>query len=207
MPGVVAQFVKSAIGDPNRSEVALVREREAAVRRARADYFPTFALVADVGGELARTRFEVSNRSGSYFNVAEPTYGAGFRLEWQVFDGGARGRKVELAEAERRAAEQEVAAARDRAISDVWKAYSDVRLGFRRLDVANALVKASESSYEAILRSYGLGLGTLVDLLAARRELSRARFQQVETKVQLLDASVNLAFSTGAPAPGPRTDR
>jgi len=91
----------------------------------------------------------------------------------------------------------------------VWKAYSDVRLGFRRLDVANALVKASESSYEAILRSYGLGLGTLVDLLAARRELSRARFQQVETKVQLLDASVNLAFSTGegAPAPRPRTDR
>ena len=47
------------------------------------------------------------------------------------------------------------------------------------------------------------------DLLAARRELSRAPFQQVETKVQLLDASVNLAFSTGegAPASRPRPDR
>jgi outer membrane protein len=215
MPGMLEDSVERVIDRALEqrpdliAKVALVREREAAVRRARADYFPTFALVADVGGELARTRFEVSNRSGSYFNVAEPTYGAGFRLEWQVFDGGARARKVELAEAERRAAEQEVAAARDRAISDVWKAYSDVRLGFRRLDVANALVKASESSYEAILRSYGLGLGTLVDLLAARRELSRARFQQVETKVQLLDASVNLAFSTGegGPPPRPQPDR
>jgi outer membrane protein TolC len=36
-----------------------------------------------------------------------------------------------------------------------------------------------------------------VDLLAARRELSRARFQEVDTKLQLLDASVTLAFSTG----------
>src|SRR5262249_42717636 len=80
---------------------------------------------------------------------------------------------------------------------EVWKAYTDVRLAFRRLDVASALVKASESSYEAILRSYRLGLSTLVDLLAARRELSRARFQEVDTKLSLLDASVTLAFSTG----------
>jgi outer membrane protein TolC len=190
------------------AKVALVREKDAAVRRARADYFPTFALVADVGGQLARFRYDVGNTTTNWASIGQLTYGAGFRLEWEVFDGGARGRKVELAEAERRAAEQEVTAARDRAVSEVWKAYSDVRLGFRRLDVASALVKASESSYEAILRSYGLGLGTLVDLLAARRELSRARFQQVETKVQLLDASVNLAFSSGEGAPSrPRPDR
>jgi outer membrane protein TolC len=128
-------------------------------------------------------------------------------LDWQVFDGGARQRKVELAEAERRVAEQEVSAARDRAINDVWKAYTDVRLGFRRLDVASAVVKASESSYEATLRSYRLGLSTIVDLLAARRELSRARFQEVDTKVSLLGASVALAFSTGDTVSSPSRDR
>jgi outer membrane protein len=183
------------------AKVAVVREKEAAVRSARADYFPTLSLAGDVGGEVARSRFNTGTGFGSWFNIAEPTYGAGLRLEWQLFEGGARARKVELAEAERRAAEQEVSAARDRAINEVWKAYTDVRLGFRRLDVASALVKASESSYEATLRSYRLGLGTLVDLLAARRELSRARFQEVETKLQLLDASVTLAFSTGEVAP------
>ena len=185
------------------AKVAVVREKEAAVRRARADYFPTLSLGADVGGELARFRYDVGGTTGIWSNIGQITYGAELRLEWQLFEGGARERKVELAEAERRAAEQEVAAARDRAINEVWKAYTDVRLGFRRLDVASALVKASESSYEAILRSYRLGLGTLVDLLAARRELSRARFQDVETKVQLLDASVTLAFSTGEAAPSP----
>jgi len=179
------------------AKVALVREKEATVRRARADYFPTLYVSADVGGEMARTRFDVGTQTTPWFNQAQITYGAGLRFEWQIFDGGARKRKVELAEAERRIAEQEVSAARDRAINEVWKAYTDVRLGFRRLDVASALVKASESSYEAILRSYRLGLSTLVDLLAARRELSRARFQEVDTKLSLLDASVTLAFSTG----------
>jgi len=185
------------------AKVALVREKEAVVRRARADFFPTLSVVADVGGEMARTRYDVGTATTSWFNTGQLTYGAGVRLEWPLFEGGARQRKVELAEAERRAAELEVASARDRAINEVWKAYSDVRLAFRRLDVASALVKASESSYEAILRSYRLGLGTLVDLLAARRELSRARFQEVETKVQLLDASVVLAFSTGEALPSP----
>ena len=184
------------------AKVAVMREKEAVVRRARADYFPTLSFTADVGGEMARTRYTIGGQAvAPWFNIAEPTFGAGLRLEWQLFEGGARRRKVELAEAERRAAEEEVAAARDRAINEVWKAYTDVRLGFRRLGVASALVKASESSYEAVLRSYRLGLGTLVDLLAARRELSRARFQEVETKVQLLDASVTLAFSTGEAVP------
>jgi outer membrane protein TolC len=184
------------------AKVALVREKEATLRRARADYFPTLSVVGDVGGELARTRFDVGAPRATGSMWPSPRTAPGFAWNGRSSRAG-RARKVELAEAERRAAEQEVAAARDRAINEVWKAYTDVRLGFRRLDVASALVKASESSYEANLRSYRLGLSTLVDLLGARRELSRARFQEVETKLTRLDASVALAFSTGDVAPPP----
>ena len=118
-------------------------------------------------------------------------------LEWEIFDGGARRRRVELAESARRAAQDEITATRDRAVSEVWKAYTDVKLAFRRLDVAAALVEASQLSYEDSLRSYRLGLGTLTDLLAARRELSRARFVELDTKVKLLESSAALAFTTG----------
>jgi outer membrane protein len=90
-----------------------------------------------------------------------------------------------------------VTVARDRAIREVWTAYTDVRLAVRRLDVADALVDASQKSYEATLESYRRGLGTLIDLLAARRELSRARFVALDTKLQLLEASSALAFATG----------
>ena len=97
----------------------------------------------------------------------------------------------------RRAAEDEVTAARDRAIREVWKAYTDVRLAIRRLDVAAALVDASQKSYEATLESYRRGLETLINLLVARRELSRSRFVELDTKLQLFNASAALAFSAG----------
>jgi len=184
------------------AKVAAVRAKEADVRRARAAYFPTLSLVGDVSSILGRARITGGNRNTGWFSAAEPNYGIGIALEWNLFEGGATRRRVELAEAERRAAEQEVTVARDRAVNDVWKAYTDVHLAIRRLDVAAALVTASEQSYESILESYRHGLGTLTDLLAARRELSRARFVEVDTKLQLMNASAALAFTTGDSPPG-----
>ena len=185
------------------AKVAGVRAREAEVRRARAAYFPTLSLVGDLSSILGQARITGGNKSTGWFGAAEPSYGVGLFIEWNIFEGGATRRRVELAEAERRAAENEVTAARDRAVSEVWKAYTDVHLAVRRLDVAAALVTASEQSYESILESYRHGLSTLTDLLAARRELSRARFVEVDTKLQLLNASAGLAFTTGDAPQGP----
>jgi outer membrane protein TolC len=58
-------------------------------------------------------------------------------------------------------------------------------------------VDASRKSYDAILESYRHGLETLINLLAARRELSRAQFVEVDTKLQLYNTSAALAFTTG----------
>ena len=185
------------------AKVAALRGKEAEVRRARAAYFPTLSLASNVNTLAGRVKITGGNQPTGWFGATEPGYGAGLLFEWNLFEGGATQRKVELAEAERRAAEDEVIAARDKAIRDVWKAYTDVRLAVRRLDVAAALVDASQTSYEAILESYRRGLETLINLLAARRELSRARFVELDTKVQLLNASAALAFSTGETRQGP----
>ena len=185
------------------AKVAALRGKEAEVRQARAAYFPTLSLASNVNTLTGRVKITGGNQPTGWFGATEPGYGAGLLFEWNLFEGGATQRKVELAEAERRAAEDEVIAARDKAIRDVWKAYTDVRLAVRRLDVAAALVGASQTSYEAILESYRRGLETLINLLAARRELSRARFVELDTRVQLLNASAALAFSTGEPRQGP----
>jgi len=185
------------------AKVAALRAKEAEVRRARADYFPTLSLVSNVNTIAGRAKITGGNQATGWFGAAEPSYGVGLFFQWNLFEGGATQRKVELAEAERRAAQNEVTAIRDKAIRDVWKAYTDVRLAARRLDVAAALLDASAKSYESILESYRRGLETLTNLLAARRELSRARFIELDTKVQLLNASAALAFTTGMPPPGP----
>ena len=179
------------------ARVAALRASEADVNRARAAYWPTLSLVGDVGSILGSARVTADGKSTGWFGATQPSYGIGLSLEWEIFDGGARRRKVELAESARRTAQDEITATRDRAVSEVWKAYTDVKLSFRRLDVAAALVEASQQSYEDSLKSYRVGLGTLTDLLAARRELSRARFVELDTKVQLLDSSAALAFTTG----------
>src|SRR5215472_9714945 len=185
------------------AKVATLRGKEAEVRRARADYFPTLSVASNVNTIAGRAKITGGNQPTGWLSATEPGYGAGLLLEWNIFEGGATQRRVELAEAERRAAEAEVTAARDQAIRDVWKAYTDVRLAIRRLDVAAALVDASQKSYESTLESYRRGLETLTNLLAARRELSRARFVDLDTRVQLLNASAALAFTTGAPTKGP----
>jgi outer membrane protein TolC len=181
------------------AKVAALRGKEAEVRRARAAYFPTLSLTANANLIAGRANINGGIQPTPPFSASEPGYGAGLLLEWNIFEGGATQRRIELAESERRAAEAEVTAARDQAIREVWKAYTDVRLAIRRLDVATALVNASQSSYESTLESYRRGLETLINLLAARRELSRARFVELDTKVQLLNASAALAFTTGSP--------
>jgi outer membrane protein len=181
------------------AKVAALRAKEAEVRRARADYFPTLSLVSNANTIAGRAKITGGNQPTGWFSASEPSYGVGLFFQWNLFEGGATQRKVELAEAERRAAQDEVTAIRDKAIRDVWKAYTDVRLAARRLDVATALVDASEKSYGSTLESYRRGLETLTNLLAARRELSRARFVDLDTRVQLLNASAALAFATGAP--------
>jgi len=181
------------------AKVAVLRAKEAKVREARAAYFPTLSLVSNVNTLAGRVRITHSNVPNEWFSAAEPGYGIGLALQWNIFEGGARRRRVEAAEAERRAAEDEVTATRDKAIREVWKAYTDVKLAVRRLEVAAALLDASDKSYQATLESYRNGIGTLIDLLAANRELSRARFVDLDTKLQLLTASAALAFSSPSP--------
>jgi outer membrane protein TolC len=181
------------------AKVAELRAKEAKVREARAEYYPTLSLVSNVNTLAGRVRITHSNVPNEWFNAAEPGYGIGLVLQWNIFEGGATRRRVEAAEAERRAAEDEVTALRDKTIRQVWKAYTDVKLAARRLEVAAALIDASDKSYQASLESYRNGVGTLIDLLAANRELSRARFVYLEAKLQLLSASAALAFSSPRP--------
>ena len=152
------------------AKVAVLRGKEAEVRHARADYYPILALKSNfnmIGGGVQITGGQCADRMVQRHPAK---LRRGFAFEWNIFNGNATHRRVEMAESERRTAEVEVTSARDQAIRDVWKAYSDVRLAIRKLDVAAALVDASQKSYEANLESNRQGLGTLIDLLAARRE-------------------------------------
>src|SRR5260370_41006614 len=93
--------------------------------------------------------------------------------------------------------QHELEDARDKAISQVWRFYTDTKLAIRRLEVAAALVEASRKSYDQTFEGYQHGLTSLVDVLAARRELSGAKYTQLETRSTLLESAAALAFASG----------
>jgi outer membrane protein TolC len=53
------------------------------------------------------------------------------------------------------------------------------------------------------LTSYKNGLGTIVELLTAERNLARARTTLVESRAEVLNAAAALAFAAGDKAVGP----
>jgi outer membrane protein TolC len=179
------------------ARVAVLREKEAEIRKARAAYYPTLSLAGGAGGAFARAQITLEGSTAPWVSRDQPTYFLGLNLTWPLFEGGARRRKLEIARSEREEAQYELVDARDKAISQVWRYYTDTKLAIRRLEVAAALVEASEKSYQQTFEGYQHGLSTLVDVLSARRSLSSARYTQLDTRATLLESTAALAFSSG----------
>jgi hypothetical protein len=128
----------------------------------------------------------------------ETEYGAFLNFEWKLFDGFERDNALHEATSLRGAAEADLAALELRAIREVWKAYADMKTALRKREFALALLTASEEAYESTLESYRTsGLATVLDLLAAQRDLARARTTEIQSRTELLTTSAALTFATG----------
>jgi outer membrane protein len=179
------------------AQVAVLRQKEAEIRRARTAYYPTLSFDGNIGESFDRAQMKFEGNTLPWTSTQQPTWGVGLSLTWSLFEGGARKHKLEIAKAERDAAQHSLEESRDKAISQVWQYYTDTKLAIRRLDVAAALVDASEKSYQQTFEAYQNGLSSLVDVLAARRELSQARYTQLDTRATVLESTATLAFASG----------
>ena len=102
----------------------------------------------------------------------------------------------------------ELAGARDTAVREVWKAYTDFKTALRKQDSAAKLLTASQDAYDSVLESYQHGLGTYPEILNAQRNLTLARSVSHDTQAAIYTAAAALALSTGELArPSARTGR
>jgi len=179
------------------AQVAVLRQKEAQIRQARTAYYPTLAFEGAAGGSFDNSQMKFNGNTLPWSSTQQPVWGVGLTLSWSLFDGGLRKHKLALAKAEHEEAQHALENSRDKAVSQVWRAYTDTRLAISRLDVAQALVNASDKSYQQTFEAYQNGLSSLVDVLAARRELSQARYTQLDTRATLLESTAALAFASG----------
>ena len=179
------------------SRLAALRAREAEERRAVAEFWPRLWFSGSTGQPVQRYRTGPPPFAGR-FNLNETEYRAVLNLEWKLFDGLERNNALREATSLREAAEADLAALELKAIREVWKSYSDVKTALRKYDYAVALLAASQEAYESTLESYrSAGLATVIDLLAAQRDLARARTTDIQSRAELLTAAAALTFAAG----------
>jgi outer membrane protein len=174
-------------------QVAGVRSANARVKEARAAYHPSLSVAAS---PTAQSLYGMQQQF-PWGHTAGLTGELGFKLDWTVFDGGARKSRLAQAEANVHQAEAQVNVTRNQIADEVWAAYSNLNTALRQRQAATALLEASSRSYDAALESYKYGLRNLLDVTAAQRTLSQARSTDVLARTQVLSALADLAFRTG----------
>jgi outer membrane protein TolC len=174
-------------------QLAGVRAAQGRVREARAAYYPSVKFETTVDGQHRygwQEQLPTTRRTGL-------TGAAAVRLDWTIFDGGARKNNLLMAEAIRKEASAQVEVTMDQIADEVWRSYSNVKTALRQRQAATALLEAAGQSYAAAVESYGYGVRNLLDVTAAQRVLAQARSTDVAARAAVLDALADLAFRTG----------
>jgi outer membrane protein TolC len=175
------------------AKLANVYARQDGIKKVRAEYYPKVAIEA----HATETELDVSINHSDYFGDHRPTLGVFLTASVPIFDGFARDRQMDMAKAELRAAENELAGARDSAVREVWKAYTDFKTALRKQDSATKLVTASQNAFDAALESYKQGLSTYPEIASAQRNLAAARSVSHDTQSAIFTTASALALSTG----------
>jgi outer membrane protein len=173
-------------------QLAEIRSANARVKEARAAFYPSLNLEAI---PIAQSTYGLQQNL-PWGHTAGLEGGLQFRLNWTVFDGGARRSNLAQARANVQVAEAQATVARDQIADQVWTAYSNLNTAFRQRQAAVALLAAASQSYDAALESYNYGLRNLLDVTSAQRTLAQARTADVLARTQVLNALADLAFRT-----------
>src|SRR5437870_11404945 len=175
------------------AKLANVHAKQDGIKKVRAEYYPKVAIDAHV----TETELDVSIAHSPYFGDHRPTYGVFLTASVPIFDGFACRHKMEMAEAELHGAENELAGARDSAVREVWKAYTDFKTALRKQESAAKLVTASQNAFDGVLESYKQGLSTYPEIVSAQRNLASARSVSHDTQAAIFTTATELALSVG----------
>jgi outer membrane protein len=176
------------------AQIAAVRAGDAAIARARAEYYPE----VEVGGNYGQIIWNYTVNGGSTQNLNQPFYGIGATVRWDAFTGFSRYYGEQKATAERNAARSQLRSLELDVTAAVWTSYYDYLSAKKKVDASQALLDASQESYNANLESHRHGLATINDLIAAERDLMGARYTLVQSKTALLLSSSALVHAVGS---------
>ncbi len=191
------QFVQTALKQkPDLlAKVAQAQAAEQSLRATKAGTLPQFSLK----GVQSYQDFNTSINGAAIHNIglSFQNYAGFVNVSWPFFDGGLNRNKVKQAASSWREANEAVLKARDQALADVWRSYTTARAALERKQSADALVLASQSSYNALLESFDLGRTSIQDVLTARTALAQALATQAQSDNAIAASLASLTYASG----------
>ena len=196
-PYQIEELIDLAERNHPQTRMAWEAAKQAAARLGieRSAYYPHLAALALFGDQRLINPFPEALLPRGYSMIELPTAQGGVGLEYDVFDFGRRGAKVESSKAHRLAA----AAAFQRVNQDVAfrvvTAYYDLLTAEERLAAAHQILKTAETTQQAAEAQLANGRATLPDVLNAKAAVAQAAYDleasvggEAETRVMLREA-------------------
>jgi outer membrane protein TolC len=177
-PYRLEELIDIAESNNPRTRIAWEAAKQAADRLgiARSDYYPRLAALALSGDQRLINPFPEPLAPRGYVMVEVPVVEAGLGMEYNVFDFGKRGAKIEASKAIRLAA----AAAFQRTNQDVAfrvvTAYYNLLTAQERLEASRQNLKTTQTTLAAAEAQLANGRATLPDVLNARAAAAQAAY-------------------------------
>ena len=182
-------------GTTRRAELALVasgiRARQALHRAEGSTLAPRLSAFAQL--EYATPTTRAFPPSGELALA----WSAGVQLTWVFNETLAAGATRDRIAAELGELKAERAGVRQRIQLEVVTAYRMVELAIRALATSNTGVVAAEEGYRVRKDLFGAGRASVVEMVDAETELSRARIAALDARIDLQIAQARLTFATG----------
>jgi outer membrane protein TolC len=165
-----------------------VRQAEAAVKVARAGYYPTVALLGSYEGERAQDMdFEGDDFGNSI----------GLGLNWNIFAGGLTRARHGEAKARLYETEMVLADAKVQVTSEIQTIAEQITNAQEQLRLQETNTQLVQQQRDLVEKEYKAGVGSLVRLNEAQRDLIVAQAQLALARVALRFSWYDLQTATG----------
>jgi outer membrane protein len=175
----------------------------ATVRAARAEFKPKVFLSAS--GAYSSASLQVPSipgfgGEGPFLDLNGSKFGGTVLMgvTMPLYDGGVRDARLRQAHIDEDQAETQLTEVRDDAAREVISAGTTLKNSLAAYRAAEALVAASQTSFDAALAAYRNGVGSITDVNLAEAKLMDARDLATDSYSAALAAAASLALAVGA---------
>jgi outer membrane protein len=183
-----------AIAMQNRPDLlaseANFRSKQQSLRAAKRQFLPKINYDFVLGKNWYNGGLEDRYNFSSTFIASMP-----------LFRGFYYRNAIKIAEANAKAAEEQVAQSELTMIKEITTYHYNVRVAFDTLQFATAYLAAAAEQYRVALAQYKQGTNTILDVVTAQSSLVDARASQANAFQLWYTSLANLAYSTGLLSP------